>query len=258
MNSPFTLSFPFELLCEDWVFVVSDRDQMRLYALSLQPSDSARSLRTLDIWLLDPRHDVKRQNPTLFYRKRLCVIHFELLRGPVCFSSGRRNDQPVEGLSGASLDLLCTSLSGYCRSVKQGFITSGFTWKSSVFADISIRAKSNGDDGFIAPIRAVHVVNFIPSFGGNRVCLSLSRHHCAAAAHQLGAERQHWTTRYRVPYPTQVSTTGRGALSLQMFWKSSPDSVFRALHICWGILQRYPTVTFMFQSVHFSRFHITS
>lgn len=51
---------------------------------------SARILRTRDIWLLGPRHDVKRHKPQLFYRKRLCVIHCVLVSGPACFSSRKK------------------------------------------------------------------------------------------------------------------------------------------------------------------------
>lgn len=100
------------------------------HSVSSPHTQRARFLRTRDIWLLSPRHDVKRQKPTLFYRKRLCVIHFELLRGPVCFSPGRRNGQVVCCYSVVCLDLLDTFNSRYCRTVTEGFRTSGFTWKS--------------------------------------------------------------------------------------------------------------------------------
>lgn len=109
-------------------------------------------------------------------------------------------------LSGVYLDFLSPFQFRYCSSVKAGFVASGLTWKSSVSADISVRDKSKAHDGFVVPLRTVHVDEFSLSFAGNRVCLSLPRYHCAAAAHQIGTERQHWTARYRVPYPTQVST----------------------------------------------------
>lgn len=191
---------------------------MRFYALLLQPSHSARFLRTLDIWLLSPRQDVKRQKTALFYRKRLGVIHFGLVRVPVCFSSGRQNYQLFNGCSGVCLGFLTPFYFRYCRSGKEGFITPALTWKSSAFADISVRDKSKGDYGFIVPVCAVHLDKFSLSFAWNGVCLSLSRHHSAAAAHQIGRERQHWTARYRLPYPTQVSTCTEG-FALQMFLK---------------------------------------
>lgn len=139
--------------------------------------------------------------------------HYSIGRGCVSFIAGSwegqfvspREDQFSNGFNVLFLGFLSPLHFRYCRSVKEGFITSGFTWKSSVSADISVRDKSTGDDGFIVPVRAVHVDEFSLSFGWNRVCLSLSRNHSAAAAHQVGTERQHWTSRYRVPVPTQVS-----------------------------------------------------
>lgn len=70
-------------------------------------------------------------------------------------------------------------------------------------ADISARDQSKRDDGSIASLRAVHVDGFGVLFAGNRVCLSLSRNHCAAAEDQIGTEQQHRTTRHRVQFPTQ-------------------------------------------------------
>ncbi len=182
---------------------MKNRDQMRSYALRLQPS--ARFLRTLDIWLLGPRHDVKRQKTALFYRKRLCVIHSGLWREPVCFSSGIRSDQLINCLSRFSYTLLSSFTS---ETVREGLFTSRRI-NRSLSAEITIRVKLQGDDGFTVPLRVVHVDKFGLSFAGNRVCLSLSRHHCAAAAYQIGTERQHWTARYRLANTTQVSTRAR-------------------------------------------------
>ena len=144
--------------------------------------------------------------------------HYSIGRGWVSFIVGSwegqfvspREDQFTNGFNVLFLGVLSPLHFRFCRSAKEGFITSGFTWKSSLSADISVRDKSKGDDGFIVLVRAVHVDEFSVSFGWNRVCLSLSRNHSAAAAHQVGAERQHWTSRtrvpHRVPVPTQVST----------------------------------------------------
>lgn len=68
--------------------------------------------------------------------------------------------------------------------------------------DIHTRDHSKRDDGSIVSLRAVHVDGFSMLFAGNRVCLSLSRNHCAATEDQIRAE-QHRTTRDRIQYSTQ-------------------------------------------------------
>lgn len=108
--------------------------------------------------------------------------------------------------------------SRYCRSALEGFITSGL----SASAENFIRDSSKGDDGFIVSLRAMHVDKFSLSFAGNWVCLSLSRHQCAAAAHQIGTEREHcWTAGYQVQYPTQVSPFAHWKC-----WKLTPKYEF--------------------------------
>lgn len=180
-------------------------------ALLRTPSPALTQRALYAHWIFDssvPRHDVKRQKTALFYRKRLCVIHFGLLRGPVCFSSGRRNDQFIHGFGVGFLDFLSPFL---CRCTvalsKDFWLQDSLENRRYLRTFLSGINQKKGDDGcFIVTVRVVYVDKFSVSIAGNRVCLSLSRHHCPAAAHQVGTERQHWTARYRVPYSTQVST----------------------------------------------------
>lgn len=76
------------------------------------------------------------------------------------------------------------------------------TWTPS--SHFAIRDKSQGSHGFVDILRAVRVAIVSLSVGGDRVRLSLSKHHGAAAAHQVRTERQRWTS--RDPDPAQVSS----------------------------------------------------
>lgn len=148
---------------------------------------------------LTPRHDVKRQKSTLFYRKRLCVIYFGLMREAVCFTSGRQNDQLVQRISG-----FCLGVPSLCIPDTID-LSKALLWLRHLLEsgrNLQTSISGTGDDGFFVSLRGVPVDKFSWFFAGNRVRLSLSRHRCAAAAHQIWAE--HGTA--RGPYPTQVST----------------------------------------------------
>lgn len=125
-------------------------------------------------------------------RKRLCTsgrrlsfIHLRVLSG----SGPRGGNQFLSGSSGLqSLFLFFVHLLS-AASDPAHLATVGFLPAAQING---IRNRYNGN-GCTASLRTVRVAEFSVSVPGNRLCLSTSRHHSAAA------EQQTWTTRDRVP-----------------------------------------------------------